>query len=392
VQLFGLNYRGIIDPTDLEWYTAILEECKSLDINDFLHNVGPYVVNRTLPPQRAASSNVSDSSRPVAVPRRRLVETDIFGSGETAWERSSAPCQDTPNLGTFLGERSHEFNQFGTMRGEMRRDPDVFAAEEGNPVSSSRGYQSQYPMGSGAHRGGQFHSKKKSRLQPFPEQGETLDRPTIGAPLTKHSNEVGSGAQSSPPRRSSPASWSGNSSPNQSGGAAFEPPSHHLKDYDNVGDEQPPTALSYPTEMEVDNLAAALQPLSGELVPDKPPSPSSGAQPPSEAGAIHDDYARVDVVDEKGKEKVEEKKKEPVFFKGVELVDLDDCDVPDLKLQCDSDDTNDDNSPNPKDMDVGDGGASSSQCLEPNLGPASDRCNQQYQSTVGIHLRQLLPS
>jgi hypothetical protein len=187
VQLFGLNYWGIIDPTDLEWYTAILDECKSLEINDFLYNVSPYVVNRTLPPQRAASSNVSDSSRPVVVPRRCLIETDIFGSRETAQERSSAPRQDTPNLDTFLGEGSREFNQFGTMRGEMRRDPDVFAVEVGNPVSSSRGYQSHYPMGSGACRGGQFRSKKNSRLQPFPKQGETSDRPTAGAPLTEHS-------------------------------------------------------------------------------------------------------------------------------------------------------------------------------------------------------------
>jgi hypothetical protein len=381
VQLFGLNYRGIIDPMDLEWYTAILDECKSLDINDFLYNVSPYVVNRTLPPQRAASSNVSDSSYPTVVPRRRLVETDVFGSGETARERSSAPGQDTPNLGTFLGEGRREFNQFRTMRGEMRRDLDVFAAEEGNPVSSSRGYQSQYPMGSGACRGRQFRSKKKSRLQPFPEQEETSDRPTTGAPLTEHNNEVGGGAQSSPPRRSSPASWSGNSSLNQSGGAAFEPPSHHPEDDDNAGDEQPPTALTHPTEMKVDNLAAALQPLSGEVVPDKPPSPSSGAQPPSEAGAVQDDDARVDVVDEKGKEKVEEKKKEAVFFKGVELVDLDDCNVPDMKLQCDSNDTDDDDSPNPEDMDVDDGGASSSQCLEPNLGPAPEP----VQSAVPVH-------
>jgi hypothetical protein len=67
MQLFGLNYRGIIDPTDLKWYTAILEECKSLDINDFLHDVSTYVVTRTLPPQRAASSNVSDSNRPAVV-------------------------------------------------------------------------------------------------------------------------------------------------------------------------------------------------------------------------------------------------------------------------------------------------------------------------------------
>jgi hypothetical protein len=153
----------------------------------------------------------------------------------------------------------------------MRRDPDVFAAEVGNLVSSSRGYQSQYPMGSGARRGGQSRSHKKSRLQPFPEQAETSDRPTTGAPLPRHSNEVGGAAQSSPPRQSSPTSWSGNSSPNQSGGAAFEPPSHHPKDNDNVGDEQPPTAVSHPTEMEVDNLAAAVQPLSPEVVPDNPP-------------------------------------------------------------------------------------------------------------------------
>jgi hypothetical protein len=89
----------------------------------------------------------------------------------------------------------------------------------------------------------------------------------------------------------------------------------------------------------------------------------------------------VDVVDEKGKEKVEEKKKEPVFFKGVELVDLDDCDVRDLKLQCDSNDTTNDDSPNPEDMDVGDGGASSSQCLGPNLDPAPEL----VQSAVPVH-------
>jgi hypothetical protein len=117
VQLFGLNYRGIMDPTDLEWYIAILEECKSLDINDFLHNVSPYVVNRTLPPQRAAPSNVSNSSRPATVPHRRLVETEFFGSGEMARERSSVPRQDTPNLGTLFGEGSREFNQLGPCRG-----------------------------------------------------------------------------------------------------------------------------------------------------------------------------------------------------------------------------------------------------------------------------------
>jgi hypothetical protein len=46
--------------------------------------------------------------------------------------------------------------------------------------------------------------------------------------------------------------------------------------------------------------------------------------------------------------------------------------LPDMRLQCDSDDTDDNDSPSPEGMDVGDGGASSSQCLEPNLGPAPE--------------------
>jgi hypothetical protein len=133
--------------------------------------------------------------------------------------------------------------------------------------------------------------------------------------------------------------------------------------------------------MEVDNLVAAPQCLSGEVVPDKPPFPSAGAQPPSDVGTIQDDDARVDFVDEKGKEKVEEKKKEPVFFKGVELVDLDDCDVPNMKLQCDSDDTDDDDAPNLEGMDVGNGSASSLQCLEPNTGPTVEP----LQSSIRVH-------
>ena len=80
----------------------------------------------------------------------------------------------------------------------------------------------------------------------------------------------------------------------------------------------------------------------------------------------------MDVIDKKGKENVEENKKEPVFFKGVELVDLDDYDVLGMRLQCNSDDMDDNNTPYPEDMDIGNGGASSSQCLEPNAGPAAE--------------------
>jgi hypothetical protein len=53
MQLFGLHYCGIMDTHDLEWFSAMLEECKSLDINDLLHNVIPYVVSRPHPQYRA---------------------------------------------------------------------------------------------------------------------------------------------------------------------------------------------------------------------------------------------------------------------------------------------------------------------------------------------------
>ena len=89
----------------------------------------------------------------------------------------------------------------------------------------------------------------------------------------------------------------------------------------------------------------------------------------------------MDVGNKKGKEKVEEKRKELVFFKGILLVDLDECDVSNNRLNCDSDDLDDDNAPNPEYMDVGDGGASSLQYLEPNTGPTVEP----LQSSVQVH-------
>lgn len=43
-----------------------------------------------------------------------------------------------------------------------------------------------------------------------------------------------------------------------------------------------------------------------------------------------------------------------MFIKGVELVNLDDYKVPDMKLYCDSDETNDINIVNPGGMHIGD--------------------------------------
>jgi hypothetical protein len=71
-------------------------------------------------------------------------------------------------------------------------------------------------------------------------------------------------------------------------------------------------------------------------------------------GIVNDIDAGVHNVEEKGDDTSEgsKKKKEPVFLGGVELVDLDDCDVPDRRLQCDIEDSDDEDVPNREEMDA----------------------------------------
>ena len=102
MQLFGLNYRSIIDPMDLEWYTTKLEDCKSLNINNFLYDVNLYVVNCILPPQHAASRNVFDLSRPTVVPCHHLVKMEIFGLGGDGTGEILCPSLGYSKLGNII--------------------------------------------------------------------------------------------------------------------------------------------------------------------------------------------------------------------------------------------------------------------------------------------------
>ena len=76
-------------------------------------------------------------------------------------------------------------------------------------------------------------------------------------------------------------------------------------------------------------------------------------------------------ITDKGKEKVDEKMNEPVFIRGVPLVDLDDLNVTDNKLLYDSIDSNDDNSRNADSIVVCDGLGSCSQTMDSNVESAS---------------------
>jgi hypothetical protein len=125
------------------------------------------------------------------------------------------------------------------------------------------------------------------------------------------------------------------------------------------------------TREELDNQQAVPNVEAHVLAPERESSQGTAERaiaalnPAAESGAV------AERVTDKGKEKMEEKKKEPVFIGGIELVDLDDCDVPDRKLQCDSTNSNDDEGPNADGIGVCDGPGSCSQTMDANDESAS---------------------
>jgi hypothetical protein len=108
------------------------------------------------------------------------------------------------------------------------------------------------------------------------------------------------------------------------------------------------------------------------VAPYRPPFKSADTEVDTTIGAINNNDLQVDHVEGKGEEKVEYKNKELVFIGGMELVKLDDCKVPDMRLHYDSDDTDDNNAPNLEDVDVSSGAVLCLQTMDPNSGPTTE--------------------
>jgi hypothetical protein len=107
-------------------------------------------------------------------------------------------------------------------------------------------------------------------------------------------------------------------------------------------------------------------------------------------GAVDDTEPRVHDGENEGDDTSEDSKKknEAMFLGGVELVDLDDCDVPDRRLQCDSKYTDDDEAPNREDIDVDVGAPSCGQTV----GPSSSIASAQVSPAVPVQTDPLVES
>ena len=76
-------------------------------------------------------------------------------------------------------------------------------------------------------------------------------------------------------------------------------------------------------------------------------------------------------IKDKGKEKINERMKEPMYIGGVTLVNLDNIEVSDKVLMMDTSESDDDVSPNLDGVGVCDGPGSSSQAMDSNVESAS---------------------
>jgi hypothetical protein len=111
----------------------MLEHCKSLDMNDFLHDFCSYVVNRPRIERHPRTSYQQSDPSSSAPPARRFVEFDIFGDDqENAGLRSWATATNPPNWGTLFPYAGVQINEFGMNDGaEFMRDAVLFGADPG---------------------------------------------------------------------------------------------------------------------------------------------------------------------------------------------------------------------------------------------------------------------
>jgi hypothetical protein len=123
----------------------MLEHCKSLDMNDFLHDFCPYVVNQPHIESRPRTTSQKSDPSSGAPPAQTLIEFDIFGDDqENVGLRPRAAATDPPNWGTSFPSGGVQIYEFGTNDGaEFMRDAALSGAD---PGSSSRGYRARGRM------------------------------------------------------------------------------------------------------------------------------------------------------------------------------------------------------------------------------------------------------
>jgi hypothetical protein len=263
-----------------------------------------------------------------------------------------------------------------------------------DPGSSSQGYRAQgrtEPPASGLD-GGQGRRPTRLRnvvrasTEGSQERRDTSRRDRGNAPRRDADPNTGGDGDEHDDRDDY---WSGASSQGTSGNAPDTGTVQRTPgggDSDSTEDEEPHSHQSPTESMEVageelDNQQAAPNVEAHVLAPTRESSHDSVERAVAASNLVVGREPARECITDKGKEKVDEKMKEPVFIGGIELVDLDDCDVIDRRLQCDSTDLDDDESPNAESVGVRDGPGSCLQTMDSN----DEFASKSVASEVGEH-------
>ena len=326
-----------------------------MDVNDFLHDVSPYVTDRPLPPFRVPTAvGRQPPPHPSAPPSRHLRETAIFHDDhERRFTQISEADGDDIHLGSSSGHGGGQFNQFGSNEEVFRRSDilNTFRAAQfpgSEPESSSRGY------GFGQRKDTRAPSSSidatRTRSQRIVQQGMSSggQLPPAYAP----SSAAVGGDTSDPANEQSEDAWSGHSSPPEFGNDNPSVPSQREAHED--GCEQPGGR-----EMDVDDPSGRMDEHPGLEEHRRPFCDAAGAnatiQPAAAetAGVVAVTEAEARVPDEGSEGAGKKKKIDTVFLDGIPLVDLDaEVDLPDMKLSGDFTDSEDEEDSNPEHMDV----------------------------------------
>ena len=112
----------------------MLEHYKLLDMNGFLHNFYPYVVNRPYIERCLRTSSQHSNSSSGAPPMQTFIEFNIIGDNkENAGLRPRATAIDPPNWSTLFLSVGVQINKFGTYDGaKFMRDVALSSADRGS--------------------------------------------------------------------------------------------------------------------------------------------------------------------------------------------------------------------------------------------------------------------
>jgi hypothetical protein len=177
----------------------MLEHCKSLDMNDFLHNFCPYVVNRPRIESRPRTTFQQSDPSSGAPPARAFVEFDIFGDDkENVGLRPRVVATDPPNWGTSFPSGRVQINEFRTNDGaEFMRDAALSGTDLGSSSQGYRAWGRTEPPASGLD-GGQGHHPIRLRnivrasAEGSREQRDTSRRECGNAPRRYANPNIGS--------------------------------------------------------------------------------------------------------------------------------------------------------------------------------------------------------